>query len=70
MGPYCGCRFLVDRVLADDRPMLLATCAKGMEHDRSPAGHAVLLGTRSAPGTRWTCSMRGCRLLEALREVR
>ncbi len=41
MGPYCKfCdqRCFVLRVLRDDRSMLLATCARGMEHDRLACG--------------------------------
>lgn len=41
MGPYCDfCarRCFVQRVLRDGRTMLLATCARGMEHDRAQAG--------------------------------
>lgn len=41
MGPYCNfCarRCFVLRVLQDGRSMLLATCARGMEHDRSQVG--------------------------------
>lgn len=40
-GPYCrfcSHRCFVDRVLADGRPMLLATCPAGMEHDRRECG--------------------------------
>lgn len=41
MGPYCKfCdrRCFVLRVLRDARSMLLATCARGMEHDRQEIG--------------------------------
>lgn len=41
MGPYCRyCdqRCFVHRVLADGRPMLLATCPDGMAHDRAACG--------------------------------
>lgn len=41
MGPYCNfCarRCFVLRVLRDGQSMLLATCAPGMEHDRSQCG--------------------------------
>lgn len=41
MGPYCnycGRRCFLLRVLKDGRTMLLATCDKGMEHDRRVGG--------------------------------
>jgi hypothetical protein len=41
MGPYCRyCdnRCFVYRVLPDGRGMLLATCGRGMAHDREQLG--------------------------------
>jgi hypothetical protein len=41
MGPYCNfcqTRCFVPRVLRDGRSLILATCARGMEHDREKAG--------------------------------
>lgn len=41
MGPYCQyCqrRCFLLRVLKDGRTMLLATCARGMEHDLASCG--------------------------------
>lgn len=46
MGPYCrfcGQRCFLERVLPDGpdagRTLLMATCARGMEHDRAATGH-------------------------------
>ena len=41
MGPYCKfCdqRCFVPRVLRDGRSLILATCPRGMEHDRKACG--------------------------------
>lgn len=41
MGPYCKfCdqRCFVPRVLHNGRSIILATCARGMEHDREACG--------------------------------
>lgn len=41
MGPYCNycqCRCFLVRVLKDGRTMLLATCDRGMAHDRRVGG--------------------------------
>lgn len=42
MGPYCmfcDNRCFVERVLPDGGRLLLATCARGMKHDRDKTGH-------------------------------
>lgn len=36
---HCGHRCFVLRALPDGRELHLATCARGMEHDRAATGH-------------------------------
>lgn len=54
MGPYCNfCqrRCFLLRVLRDGRSMLLATCARGMEHDRKGCGqdHTTAVNPETDP---------------------
>lgn len=49
---FCDHRCFVERILRDGRSMLLATCAKGMAHDRKAVGEDYTTALNPVTGLR------------------